>query len=44
VQAHLDALPAELGSVYRLLSRRSLALVGASLPAETRLALQRILA
>jgi predicted short-subunit dehydrogenase-like oxidoreductase (DUF2520 family) len=44
VQAHLNALPAELGSVYRLLSRRTLALVGDSLPAETRLALQRILA
>jgi predicted short-subunit dehydrogenase-like oxidoreductase (DUF2520 family) len=44
VQAHLDALPAELGSLYRLLSRRTLALVGESLPAETKLALQRILA
>ncbi|MBL8933016.1 MAG: DUF2520 domain-containing protein [Archangium sp.] len=44
VQAHLDALPAELGSIYRLLSRRTLALVGESLPAETKLALQRILA
>lgn len=44
VQAHLDSLPAELGSIYRLLSRRTLALVGESLPAETKLALQRILA
>lgn len=44
VQAHLDALPAELGSLYRLLSRRALGLVGESLPAETKLALQRILA
>jgi predicted short-subunit dehydrogenase-like oxidoreductase (DUF2520 family) len=44
VQAHLDALPAELGSLYRLLSRRTLALVGESLPSETKLALQRILA
>jgi predicted short-subunit dehydrogenase-like oxidoreductase (DUF2520 family) len=44
VQAHLDALPAELGSLYRLLSRRTLSLIGESLPAETRLALQRILA
>lgn len=44
VQAHLDALPPELGSVYRLLSRRTLALVGESLPAETKHALKRILA
>lgn len=44
VQAHLDALPPELGSIYRLLSRRSLALVKGRLPAETTLALQRILA
>ncbi len=44
VQSHLDALPPELGSVYRLLSRRSLALVKGRLPAETTLALQRILA
>lgn len=44
VQAHLDALPPEVGSVYRLLSRRTLALIGESLPAETLLALKRILA
>ncbi len=44
VQAHLDALPPEVGSVYRLLSRRTLALIGDSLPAETMLALKRILA
>lgn len=44
VQSHLDALPPELGSVYRLLSRRSLSLVKGRLPAETTLALQRILA
>lgn len=44
VQAHLDALPPELGSVYRLLSRRTLALVAESLPAETKHALKRILA
>ncbi len=43
VQTHLDALPAELGSIYRLLSRRALKLTG-HLPAETRLALERILA
>lgn len=43
VQAHLDALPAELGSIYRLLSRRALKLTK-SLPPETRLALERILA
>lgn len=44
VQAHLAALPADLGSVYRLLSRRALNLVGAHLPPETRLALERMLA
>lgn len=44
VQAHLDALPPELGSIYRLLSRRSLALLSETLPAETTLALRRILA
>lgn len=44
VQAHLAALPAEVGSVYRLLSRRTLALVGDHLPAETLLALKRLLA
>ncbi|MBL8924039.1 MAG: DUF2520 domain-containing protein [Myxococcaceae bacterium] len=44
VQAHLDALPPELGSVYRLLSRRTLALVGERLPEETKHALKRILA
>lgn len=43
VQAHLDALPADLGSIYRLLSRRALKLTK-SLPPETRLALERILA
>ncbi len=43
VQAHLDALPAELGSIYRLLSRRALKLTK-RLPPETRLALERILA
>lgn len=44
VQSHLDSLPPELGSLYRLLSRRALKLVGENLPAETLLALQRILA
>ncbi len=43
VQAHLDALPADLGSIYRLLSRRALKLA-TKLPPETRLALERILA
>ena len=43
VQAHLDALPADLGSIYRLLSRRALKLAK-RLPPETRLALERILA
>jgi predicted short-subunit dehydrogenase-like oxidoreductase (DUF2520 family) len=43
VQAHLEALPAELGSLYRLLSRRALRLTPA-LPPETRLALERLLA
>lgn len=43
VQAHLEALPPELGSVYRLLSRRALRLTP-NLPPETRLALERLLA
>lgn len=43
VQAHLEALPPELGAVYRLLSRRALGLA-TSLPAETRSALARLLA
>jgi len=43
VQAHLDSLPADLGSIYRLLSRRALKLAK-KLPPETRLALERILA
>lgn len=43
VHAHLEALPAELGSLYRLLSRRALKLTPA-LPPETRLALERLLA
>ncbi len=43
VQAHLASLPAELGSIYRLLSRRALNLTP-NLPAETRLALERLLA
>jgi len=43
VQAHLEALPPELGSLYRLLSRRALRLTPA-LPPETRLALERLLA
>ncbi len=43
VQAHLESLPPELGSLYRLLSRRTLRLTPA-LPPETRLALERLLA
>lgn len=43
VQAHLEALPAELGSLYRLLSKRALRLTP-NLPPETRLALERLLA
>ena len=42
VQAHLEALPSEIGSVYRLLSRRALMLTPA-LPPETRAALERVL-
>ncbi len=44
VQAHLEAMPPELGAIYRLLSRRALGLVEGSLPAETRNALARLLA
>ena len=43
VHAHLEALQAELGSLYRLLSRRALKLTPA-LPPETRSALERLLA
>ncbi len=43
VQAHLESLPPELGSLYRLLSRRALRLTP-NLPPETRLALERLLA
>ena len=42
VQAHLDALPPEIGAVYRLLSRRALRLTP-TLPPETRAALERLL-
>jgi predicted short-subunit dehydrogenase-like oxidoreductase (DUF2520 family) len=42
VQSHLEALPPELGSIYRLLSRRALRL-STTLPPETRLALERLL-
>lgn len=42
VQAHLEALPPELGAVYRLLSRRALKLAP-TLPPETRAALERLL-
>ncbi len=43
VQSHLETLPPELGSLYRLLSRRALRLTP-NLPPETRLALERLLA
>jgi predicted short-subunit dehydrogenase-like oxidoreductase (DUF2520 family) len=43
VQAHLAALPLPLAQIYRLLSRRALALVEASLPRETRRALEKLL-
>lgn len=43
VQSHLEALPSELGSIYRLLSRRALRL-SPNLPPETRQALERLLA
>ncbi len=43
VRAHLEALPPPLASLYKLLSSRALALVGDGLPAETRIALQRLL-
>lgn len=44
VRAHLEALPPPIAGLYKLLSARALALVGDSLPAETRIALQRLLA
>ncbi len=43
VRAHLEALPAPLAGVYRLLSARALALAADTLPSETRIALQRLL-
>ncbi len=43
VQAHLNALPADLSMLYRLLSQRALLLAGAQLPVETRNALDRLL-
>ena len=43
VRAHLEALPAPLAAVYRLLSSRALALAADTLPSETRIALQRLL-
>lgn len=42
VQAHLEALPPDLGAIYRLLSRRMLKLT-TTLPGETRAALERLL-
>ncbi|MEW6434230.1 MAG: DUF2520 domain-containing protein [Myxococcota bacterium] len=42
VQAHLEALPADIGAIYRLLSRRALRLAP-TLPSETRAALERLL-
>lgn len=43
VEAHLAALPAEIGQIYRLLSLRALRLAEDGLPQETRLALERLL-
>ena len=43
VRAHLEALPAPLASIYRLLSERALALVADQLPAQTRVALEKLL-
>lgn len=43
VQAHLEALPPELGAIYRILSRRAVKLAP-TLPVETRAALERTLA
>ena len=43
VQAHLNALPADLSTLYRLLSQRALRLAGAQLPVETRNALDGLL-
>lgn len=42
VQSHLEALPADLGAIYRLLSQRALKLTP-TLPPETRAALERLL-
>ena len=43
VTGPIDSLPPALASLYKLLSARALELVGDSLPAETRIALQRLL-
>jgi predicted short-subunit dehydrogenase-like oxidoreductase (DUF2520 family) len=43
VASHLEALPPELGALYRLLSRRALALCEQELPEQTRRALERLL-
>jgi predicted short-subunit dehydrogenase-like oxidoreductase (DUF2520 family) len=44
IERHLAALPAELGALYRQLSRRALALTKSRLPVETVRALERLLA
>ncbi len=41
IRSHLDALPAELRSLYRDLTLRALALVRAQLPKETRIAVEQ---
>lgn len=43
VQAHLSALPSDLAEVYRLLSLRALKVAGTRLPAETRVAMEKLL-
>lgn len=43
VEAHLNALPAELADVYRLMSLRALTVAGTRLPPETRVALEKLL-
>lgn len=43
VEAHLNALPAELAELYRQLSLRALKVAGTRLPQETRVAMEKLL-
>lgn len=43
VAAHLEALPADVAPLYRLLSRRALGLAGDRLEPTSRAALERLL-